>query len=125
MQERGTRIIVATSSWKACVGWETARRELLRNCFNIPSRNVVITEDKSVVHGDVFVDDKTESVADWLRAHPRRDDALGVVMSRPWSRSWSASDAADRAHFVRDRLVSVPNMSAALLAIGTFEGARG
>ena len=63
-------VYYATSPWWSCVGWETARRAWLEEHFDATREQVVITTDKSILGGDVFIDDKPENVSGWQDANP-------------------------------------------------------
>lgn len=72
-------VVVVTSPWLSCTGWETARREWIRALWR--SRGAVLPEQvpevivgyrKDLVRGCVLVDDKPEHVAAWRRMNPSR-----------------------------------------------------
>ena len=62
-------VMVVTSPWLTCAGWDKARREWLRENFDIPPENVIITSRKDLVCGSVFFDDKPSHVVAWGNRH--------------------------------------------------------
>lgn len=66
------RMAVATSPWASCQNWAIARWEALERHFDIPRQAVQIGEDKTLIHGDVFVDDKPEHLEAWIGSRPPR-----------------------------------------------------
>jgi len=44
---------------------------------------MIFTNDKSLIRGDVIIDDKLEYVRDWLKINAR----TGVVIDRPWNQT--------------------------------------
>jgi 5'(3')-deoxyribonucleotidase len=77
-------IHVVTSPWVACAGWDKARREWLCAAFSLRHDRLIITEAKSKVVGDVFIDDKIEHVRAWEEAHPY---SIAVLMDAPYNRN--------------------------------------
>jgi len=66
---RDVEVIYVTSIFPAR-GWFTERVRRLTMEFGASERNIVFTGDKSLVEGDIFVDDKAEALHAWKKAHP-------------------------------------------------------
>lgn len=64
-RDAGHRVVFVTSPWESCREWANVRRVWLRNHFKADAVDVVVCKDKSLVRGDVFVDDKPENVGAW------------------------------------------------------------
>lgn len=69
LKDFGHQIVWVTSPWESCLGWETARRNWIRNNFG--DDDIVITRDKGHIQGDVFIDDKPQNVEEWKKANPQ------------------------------------------------------
>lgn len=63
--EAGHEICFVTSPWISCKEWGHARREWLRENFDIRNEQLVIAPDKSWLSGDAMIDDKMENLAAW------------------------------------------------------------
>ncbi len=55
----------ATSPWISCKEWGYARREWLRENFDIRNDQLIIAADKSWLAGDAMIDDKPENIEAW------------------------------------------------------------
>jgi len=64
--------------------WVMERDAWLLEHFGFPRKEIVQTEAKHLVKGDVFVDDKPEHVINWQRAHP---SGVAVLWARPYNRT--------------------------------------
>lgn len=86
-------VYILTAPWSSCPTWTHERERWLMRRLNIPSRWVIHTAAKHLVWGDVFVDDRTETVEKWATAwldssalrwatpHNRRDAFRGTTVS--------------------------------------------
>lgn len=79
-------IFVVSSPWISCDGWETVRREWLLANFGISHNRLISCVSKDLVDGDVFVDDKIDTVRAWAQA---RDRGLAILFMRPYNRDAS------------------------------------
>ena len=71
--------------------WEFERREWLHEAFGFHRENEIIqTGGKTIVHGDVLVDDKYETIRDWSARWPMSDAILWLA---PWNdhRGWTGA----------------------------------
>lgn len=75
-------IVIATSPWPTCVGWEFCRRAWLMRNFQLHPRRVIVAGEKHHIHGDVFVDDKIGNVCAWQKAWP---NGRAFLMNRSWT----------------------------------------
>ena len=64
--------------------WMWERDRWLRTHFNASGRQIVFTEAKYLVRGDILVDDKVSNVIQWQQANPKKQ---GVLWKRPSNRS--------------------------------------
>lgn len=63
----------------------TVRTERLRwlvECAGFEERDVILTRDKSLIEGDLFVDDHPSHVREWQEKHPY---GRAVLFSRPYN----------------------------------------
>lgn len=73
----GHRVQWVTTAWEDCFGWRDARRDWLSQHFSLEGdidieKNLVVAKDKSVIGGDVFIDDNPSNVVGWKRANMGR-----------------------------------------------------
>lgn len=87
IRQLGFSIKVATAPWRSCIGWEDTRRRLLKKYFNIKEEDVIIisAENKYLLNGDVFIDDKESTVNRWVEYHPEK--YMGYIFACPWNKS--------------------------------------
>lgn len=89
-------VYVVTSPWNSNRTWVHEREAWLAENFRIPHRRVIHTSAKHLVRGDVLVDDKTPTCAEWQAAHPK---GIAVQWKTPHNRKdeWSgwATDGWD------------------------------
>lgn len=69
LRAHGCEIRFVTSPWVSCVGWESARRDWLKEHFESKADELITTNAKHCVVGDVFVDDKPSHVQSWQEDH--------------------------------------------------------
>ncbi len=65
IREAGFKIIWATSPWFSCVEWAHVRRNWLRERFGAADDEIMIGDQKGLLRGDLFIDDKPEHVFAW------------------------------------------------------------
>lgn len=82
LRDAGHEIVWATAPWQTCIGWDVARRSWLRNNFGADPRDVVITQRKELVAGDVIIDDKPENVSAW---HQEAEIGLAFLFTQPYN----------------------------------------
>lgn len=96
----GLDVVLVTSPWLSCVGWETARREWARALWRSVGApmppEVIVTNRKELVAGAVFIDDKPEHVAAWDRASGRRGAAF--VFDAPYNARAELAARVERLH---------------------------
>ena len=83
LRSAGYEVVVATAPWRSCNRWEFARRKLLKQLFDISPDDVIIcsAERKATIRATVFIDDKPETVWDWLM----ESGCTGLLFSAPWN----------------------------------------
>lgn len=103
-------VYIVTSPWNTNPTWTHDREQWLAEHFGIPSARVVHTSAKHLVRGDVLVDDKTETLRDWLRE--RDHGGIAVQWQTPHNRldGWrgrATNDWALLATFVQQHAEAV------------------
>lgn len=89
-------VVFVTALYVGFPGWLYERARRLQMGFGAKDTEIVITGNKSLVEGDVFVDDKAEAVRSWQAAHPKGRgllfDALNnqEVTDLPRVKGWDA-----------------------------------
>lgn len=83
------QVLAVTSPW-ASETWCFERTQWLRNELGFDKHDVlhVPGERKYLVHGDVFVDDKLETVIAWSEAHP---EGLALLWNAPYNQGTMTS----------------------------------
>lgn len=64
-------VYIVTSPWNSCPTWLHERESWLKRYFAIPHSRVLACSAKHIVAGDIFVDDKTETLRVWQQANPQ------------------------------------------------------
>ena len=72
LEESHYRVVVVTSPWwmnteTHCMGWSETRLIWLTMKLGIPAQDVIMTKDKSLIEGDVFIDDRPSNVEAWKK----------------------------------------------------------
>lgn len=70
IRSAGHKVLWCTSPWLDCVGWAYARRRWIQRYFDAASNDIIIAETKSILRGDVFIDDRPKHVTAWAAANP-------------------------------------------------------
>jgi 5'(3')-deoxyribonucleotidase len=76
-------VYIVTSPWNSNPTWTHDREAWLKRYFDIPHTRVIHGSAKHLIHGDLFVDDKTDAVQAWQQAHPI---GVGVQWQTPHNR---------------------------------------
>lgn len=80
LRHAGHRVVALTSPL-VTPGWLHGRMKWL-HARGFGNEDIVLAWDKTLVPGDVMVDDNAENVNAWVTAHP---DGVGIVLTRPWN----------------------------------------
>ena len=80
-------IVVATASWHSCDGWATERYAWLRKHFGIRPGQVVIGRQKHLLAGRVLVEDRADTLDEWICAQRGR----GFIFDAPYNRDFEWS----------------------------------
>lgn len=67
LRDAGFRLKVVTSPWRSAT-WCSERFEWLDRHFGFSMADVIFAKDKSVIAGDVLVDDSSVNLIDWHQA---------------------------------------------------------
>lgn len=98
-------VYFVTSPLDGNTTWAYDRCSWLCSYFGDVGKNVVSTEHKSLVHGDVFVDDKPENCASWKKQWPaglvihwggRGETPVGTIPVKDWKRLKSLVETRGR-----------------------------
>lgn len=65
--------------------WTYDRALWLRTYFDIDNSRIIFTSSKHLVRGDIFVDDKPETVEKWKQ---HNSPAYAVVWDQPYNQGW-------------------------------------
>lgn len=80
-------VVAVTSPLASSITWAGERAEWLQHHLGFDRRDIVHATNKSLVVGDVIIDDHAANIKEYLAAHP---DALGILFDQPHNRSVSA-----------------------------------
>lgn len=86
----GHEIVFVTSSWPSCSEWASARIAWLQRRFSAHRNDVVITSRKSIISGDVFIDDKESHVLNWAATPGAEHTAF--LFKAPYNRKHDVVD---------------------------------
>lgn len=67
----GFDIYCVTTPFKKCREWENARRDWIEEYFPGLFRDVIFCDDKFLIRGDFFVDDKPQNLVKWRNENPQ------------------------------------------------------
>ncbi len=76
-------IYFVTSPWWSSDYWMRERTRWLQKYFGVKHSHMIHTSAKHLVKSNMLVDDRVETVVDWLRRHP---EGRGVVWDTPHNR---------------------------------------
>lgn len=82
------RIVWVTSPWYDCLDWENIRRRWLAEKFGTTNGDVIITEQKYMIDGDILVDDRPKHIEKWQKAHPK---GQAWLFDSPFNKFWDWS----------------------------------
>lgn len=86
---------VVTSPWWSSRHWMHERQEWLHEHFGIKAKNVIQTNAKMLIDGNVLVEDKLSTVCAWSAGSPKR---LGILIDHPWNRQHDVTYRVVRTH---------------------------
>jgi 5'(3')-deoxyribonucleotidase len=78
-------VVYVTAPMHGAPHWMYERSLWLERQFAADPRAIVFAHDKSLVSGNVFVDDRAENVDEWAAAHP---DSTALLWDAPYNRHW-------------------------------------
>lgn len=79
-------VYIVTSPWNSNPTWTHEREKWLAAHFGIHHSHVLHGSAKHLVVGDVFIDDRAETIVKWNAAHPGKTAVL-------WETPWNAGNA--------------------------------
>lgn len=82
LEEAGHKVRWLTASYTTNPTWEYDRRIFLRKNFGSKDAQVFFVAMKHEIVGDVFIDDKWPTVAEWIAHNPH---GLGLIYDQPWN----------------------------------------
>jgi len=75
--------VVAVTAPASTAYWASERTDWLR-CRGFATKDIVLAHDKTLVQGDILIDDSAANVRAYAQAHPDREVAL---LDRPWNQA--------------------------------------
>lgn len=93
-------VYIVTAPWSSNSTWTHDREWWLKHHFGIPSSRVIHTSAKHLVRGDVFVDDRSDTLAHWRAEHPT---GIPVLWSTPHNQGerWDGERTGDWARLIQ------------------------
>lgn len=86
-------IVIVTAPVESSPTWCYERTNWLKEHFEIHPKKVIFAHEKSLIQGDVFVDDKVANVVAWNELNPK---GLAVLWEHPYNRDFQISDSIIR-----------------------------
>jgi 5'(3')-deoxyribonucleotidase len=77
------RVVACTSP--ASPLWTAERAQWLREVARFDRRDIVVTNDKSLIYGDYLIDDHYDNIQAWEGAPQNSRDGVGLLFRRPWN----------------------------------------
>ena len=81
-------VLWATAPLPNAPHWVAERTAWLVQHFAADPKSIFFVEDKSLVPGDIMVDDKPENVDKWATAHP---NGTALLWDAPYNEGWAPS----------------------------------
>jgi 5'(3')-deoxyribonucleotidase len=97
-------ITIVTSPWNSCRTWLHDRETWLKKHFDIPHADVIATAKKWMVDGDIFVDDRSDTLEKWDAARIARGRPCGAIQwATPHNRAekWNGHSTNDWGELIR------------------------
>lgn len=88
VRKEGHEVVCVTAPWSSCTEWEFCRRAWLVRNYGFKPFQVVPTSFKSIIFGDVLIEDKHATIVDWKK---RWASSSAFLMDRPWNKNEEAS----------------------------------
>lgn len=79
-------VYACTTPWATSEHWLQERRKWLYQHVGLQATRIISCHDKTLVRGDVLVEDKAENVIAWAGVNP---DSLGILIDQPWNASFT------------------------------------
>lgn len=78
--------------------WAGERREWLYKHFGFKPKDIVLASDKTLIKGDVLIDDSPVHIVQWNRTPPMTTPCQrGILWDQPWNRTLEHVAQVDRA----------------------------
>lgn len=99
-RREGDRVIFCTSPWDDCQSWRAARRDWLKEHFEIEGRkDLIVTSAKDTCWGNIFIDDKPANVEAWQEHWNKL--GLGNI-----SKAWLFDTPSNKFHHSERRIIT-------------------
>lgn len=82
LRKQGHTVKWLTAPYYKSKTWCYDRLQWLKNNFAATDNDVIFAQDKSLIYGDVFIDDKESNIEAWQ--HQWKNGA-GLLFSQPWN----------------------------------------
>lgn len=83
------RVVCVTAPFDGARYWMNERVRWLKRHFDFNYKDIIFANDKSLIDGDVLIDDKAETILGW-------NNGLAVLRDRPWNRAADIGICRDR-----------------------------
>lgn len=93
--------VVVTTAPLSVDGWVDQRIAWLASEMDVARRDIIFADDKTIVTGDVLIDDRAENVFAWAEANPR---SHAILLDMPYNRNVFLPQNASRAMSFADAL---------------------
>ncbi len=102
IRAQGHHVKFVTAPLDSSEFWMFERKEWLKFHFGAKKEDIIFAHDKSVVWGNVFIDDKDTSVLAWQKQWPTQK---GFIFSQPWSKEQPGIARVDWDFFTPELLI--------------------
>lgn len=82
LRKIGYHVVFVTAPWTKSPTWCYDRRRWLVDWFGAGERDVIFSNRKEIIAGDLFIDDYPRHVEAWKESNP---NDMGFLLSQPWN----------------------------------------
>lgn len=75
---------IATAPYNKSIFWVAERTEWLEEIMGVASEKIIFAHDKSVLNGDVIIEDNSQNAILWAN---QNKNGIAILIDRPWNQS--------------------------------------
>lgn len=83
LKNMGHRIVWVSGKWHTSPSWANDRDWWLKEMFDASSSDIIYTDQRWRLNGDVFIDDSSDKLKKWSIYNPKKK---AILFKQPWNR---------------------------------------